>query len=182
MNKEILRELYKQKRKELSDVEIEVFQEQIYKQVFELDFSAIKTVHIFLSMKKYKEVDTNPIIDFLLQQNINIVTSRCNFDTDTLSHFLFDRNTQLQLNKFGVPEPINTPQVDEKEIDLVFVPLLISDKEKYRVGYGKGFYDRFLSACRDDVKKIGLNFFKPIVKIDGIHQYDVALDKVLYPK
>jgi 5-formyltetrahydrofolate cyclo-ligase len=64
---------------------------------------------------------------------------------------------------------------------LVFVPLLISDAQNYRVGYGKGFYDRFLSNCRKDCKKIGLNFFKPIAKINNIDQFDIALDDVIYP-
>ena len=67
-------------------------------------------------------------------------------------------------------------------LDLVFVPLLISDENNYRVGYGKGFYDRFLLNCRKDCKKIGLNFFKPTSKIVDINAFDIALDAVIYPK
>jgi len=62
------------------------------------------------------------------------------------------------------------------------VPLLISDEQHYRVGYGKGFYDRFLANCRKDCKKIGLNFFKPIQKISDSNEFDIALDEVIYPK
>ena len=56
------------------------------------------------------------------------------------------------------------------------------DEQYYRVGYGKGFYDRFLANCRKDVKKIGLNFFKPISNITDVNEFDIALDEVIYPK
>ena len=72
--------------------------------------------------------------------------------------------------------------IDEKEIDLVLVPLLCFDKKGFRVGYGKGFYDRFLSKCRSDVLKIGLSYFKPVEKIEDVRDFDVALDYCITPK
>ena len=182
MKKKELRKIYKQKRTDLTDSEIKEFQENIYKQIFNLDLSEVQTVHLFLSLRKFNEIDTSPIISFLREKGKRIVVSKCNFKDNTLSHFYFDENTVLELNKFGVPEPINTEQVNETVLDLIFVPLLISDKQNFRVGYGKGFYDRFLSNCRKDAKKIGLNFFKPITKIEDIHEFDVALDSVIFPK
>ncbi|MCL7754014.1 5-formyltetrahydrofolate cyclo-ligase [Polaribacter sp. Z022] len=179
MEKKELRKIYKQKRKELSSKEVENLQENIYKQVFELDLSTIKTVHIFLSIERLFELNTNPIIDFLLLNNKQVVVSVSNFETNTLKHFLFDRKTKLKVSSFGIPEPINGKEIDAKEIDLVFVPLLISDEKNYRVGYGKGFYDRFLAECRTDVKTIGLNFFKPIKEITDLNMHDVALDTVI---
>ncbi|QNM85631.1 5-formyltetrahydrofolate cyclo-ligase [Polaribacter pectinis] len=182
MKKQELRKIYKQKRTDLTDAEIKEFQENIYKQIFNLDLSEVQTVHLFLSLRKFNEIDTSSIISFLREKGKRIVVSKCNFEDNTLSHFYFDENTVLELNKFGVPEPINTEQVNETVLDLIFVPLLISDKQNFRVGYGKGFYDRFLSNCRKDAKKIGLNFFKPITKIEDVHEFDVALDSVIFPK
>ena len=182
MKKKELRKLYKQKRRDLSLKEVENLQENIYKQVFELDLSSIKTVHIFLSIERLFEINTNPIIDFLLLNNKQIVVSVSNFETNTLKHFLFDRKTKLKVSSFGIPEPVNGKEIDAKEIDLVFVPLLISDEKNYRVGYGKGFYDRFLAECRTDVKTIGLNFFKPIKSIENTNEFDIPLDQVIYPK
>ena len=182
MKKKELRKLYKQKRRDLSLKEVENLQENIYKQVFELDLSSIKTVHIFLSIERLFEINTNPIIDFLLLNNKQIVVSISNFETNTLKHFLFDRKTKLKVSSFGIPEPVNGKEIDAKEIDLVFVPLLISDEKNYRVGYGKGFYDRFLAECRTDVKTIGLNFFKPIKSIENTNEFDIPLDQVIYPK
>ncbi|HCY98352.1 MAG TPA: 5-formyltetrahydrofolate cyclo-ligase, partial [Polaribacter sp.] len=53
--------------------------------------------------------------------------------------------------------------------------------KKFRVGYGKGFYDRFLLKCRADARLIGLNFFTPIEKIVDVNEFDVSLDQVIYP-
>ena len=182
MKKEELREIYKKKRIDLSENQIVDFQENIYQQIYNLNISEVKKVHIFLSLTKFKEVDTQPIITFFRSRNIKIVVSKCNFKENTLSHFYLEENTVLELNKFRVPEPVNAEQVDEKILDLIFVPLLISDKKNYRVGYGKGFYDRFLSNCKNEAKFIGLNFFKPIDKIEDVNEFDVPLHQVIYPK
>jgi 5-formyltetrahydrofolate cyclo-ligase len=182
MRKQKLRKIYKQKRKKLSAFEIDCCQENIYQQVFKIDFHKINTIHIFLSIERLLEVNTNPIIDFLLLKNKIIVVSVSDFSRNTLTHFLFDRKTKLKVNSYGIPEPVNGIEIDAEKIDLVFVPLLISDKKNYRVGYGKGFYDRFVSECRSDVKTIGLNFFKPIDCIEDVKEFDIPLNQVIYPK
>ncbi len=181
MKKQELRKVYKEKRQNLPEHIIQEYQENIYNQISELDILQIKNVHIFLSLKKFKEIDTQPIINFFREKKKKIVVSKCNFKENSLSHFYLEENTSIELNKFGVPEPKNAIQVDEKELDLVFVPLLISDEQNYRVGYGGGFYDRFLAKCRMHTQFIGLNFFKPILKITDINTFDIALNKVIYP-
>lgn len=182
MQKAELRKLYKQKRKELSEKDIEIFQKSIYAQVFKYDFSEIHTIHIFLPITKQKEINTYPIIDFLRQQEKQIVISKSNFTNHTLQHFIFEEQTELVINEYGIPEPVNAKKIHPQKIDLVFIPLLISDQNNYRIGYGKGFYDRFLVTCPISVKKIGLNFFPPIFKIEDCNKFDVPLDAVIYPK
>ena len=182
MIKADLRKIYKQKRDDLTLEEIHVLQESIYQQIYALDISQIKTIHLFLTLAKFKEIDTRPIIDYFREKNKQIVVSKSNFSNHTLSHFILEKETRLEINKYGIPEPLNAILISEKELDLVFVPLLISDEQHFRVGYGKGFYDRFLSNCRKDCKKIGLNFFKPISKIDDSNAFDIALDFVIFPK
>ncbi|WP_370398283.1 5-formyltetrahydrofolate cyclo-ligase [Tenacibaculum dicentrarchi] len=184
MDKKTLRKIYKQKRTALTAQEINVFQESIYEQIFNaemIDFNAINNVHLFLSMEKFKEIDTQPIIDFFRSKGKKIIVSQCNFTDDSLTHFYLQENTELKLNKFGVPEPVNATEVTVTEIDVVFVPMLISDIENYRVGYGKGYYDRFLADCRKDTKIIGLNFFAPISEITDCNKYDIPLDFVIFP-
>ena len=180
MLKKELRKIYKQKRLSLSCSEIEEFQKHIYQKVFEMDFSKFQNIHIFLPIEKQKEINTYPIIDFLRDKKKQIVISKSDFKTNTLEHFKFNANTILEVNKYGIPEPLFADKVKESSIDLVFVPLLISDKKNYRVGYGKGFYDRFLASCREDVFTIGLNFFKPIPSIEDVNEFDVKLNTVIY--
>lgn len=182
MEKKQLRKFYKEQRKALTIVQIEEFQQSIYEQVFALSFDEIQNVHIFLPIEQQNEINTYPIIDFLSSIHKNIIVSVSDFNTAKLTHYLLEKTTQLAKNKYGIPEPINAKQVAVTAIDLVFVPLLISDEENYRVGYGKGFYDRFLSECRTDVKTIGLNFFPPISKITDRNEFDIPLGKVIYPK
>lgn len=182
MKKQKLREVYKQQRTDLTEDNIKELQENIYEQVYNLDISKVNNVHLFLSMSKFKEIDTAPLITYFREGNKRIVVSKCNLKDNTLSHFYFDDDTVLALNKFGVPEPINAEPAFENDLDLIFVPLLISDTKNYRVGYGKGFYDRFLSSCRKDAKLIGLNFFKPIQQIEDVNEFDIPLHQVICPK
>ncbi|TDQ24050.1 5-formyltetrahydrofolate cyclo-ligase [Tenacibaculum caenipelagi] len=182
MIKSELRKLYKQKRNSLTEIEKEKLQKSIYQQVFELHTDNISNVHLFLSMRKFNEIDTLPIINFFRNKGKKIIVSRCNFEDETLSHFYFEKDTKLESNKFGVPEPVNAKEAFVKDIDLVFVPMLISDEQNYRVGYGKGFYDRFLSECKEGTRTIGLNYFPPIKKIEDTHEFDIPLEMVIYPK
>lgn len=181
MNKAELRKVYKQKRLELSQIQIDDYQQNIYQQIQGLSLENIEYVHLFLSLKKFKEIDTEPIINYFKSKHKKVVISKSNFNDNTLKHYLLEENTILSTNKYGISEPENGTEIQSKQLDLVFVPLLISDKQNYRVGYGKGFYDRFLASCKKNVRKIGLNFFKPIQKIEDTNEFDIALDSVIYP-
>ncbi|CAM1343957.1 5-formyltetrahydrofolate cyclo-ligase [Tenacibaculum amylolyticum] len=181
MDKKELRKIYKQKRKELTESEIEQLQNKIYNQVSDLDFTGVSNAHIFLPIEKQKEINTYPIIEFLRKRQISIIISKSNFKDNSLKHYIFAPSTTLEINEYGIPEPVGAEDFDVTKIDLVFVPLLISDKKNYRVGYGKGFYDRFLSNCKADVITVGLNFFSPVDTIEGLDKYDIPLQKVIYP-
>jgi 5-formyltetrahydrofolate cyclo-ligase len=85
------------------------------------------------------------------------------------------------MNSWGITEPESGELVSPKCLDMVLVPLLVFDKQGKRVGYGKGFYDRFLSQCRSNVLKVGLSYFKPIEKIGDADTYDIPLDICVTP-
>lgn len=181
MKKAELRKIYKLKRKSLSAAEIDQLQKNIYDQIFQCDFSQIKYVHIFLPILRHKEIDTYPIIAHLRTLGKIIVISKSDFETNTLQHYIYDEDTDIVVNDYGIPEPEGAIAIAATKIDLVFVPLLISDHKNYRVGYGKGFYDRFLTDCKPNIKTIGLNFFSPIPQIEDITKFDVALNQIIYP-
>lgn len=95
---------------------------------------------------------------------------------------IFDEDQPVEFNAFGIAEPIGTELVQPEEIDLVIIPMLAFDRKGNRVGYGKGYYDRFLCRCRRDCLKVGLSFFDPVDEISDVHPGDVRLDMCLTPE
>ncbi len=95
---------------------------------------------------------------------------------------IVDDETEFKINKYGVAEPIDGIDMFPTEIDLVIVPLLSFDKKGYRVGYGKGYYDRFLKQCRKDCIKIGFSYFDALDHIADVDKYDIRLDYCITPE
>jgi 5-formyltetrahydrofolate cyclo-ligase len=91
-------------------------------------------------------------------------------------------STKIIKNKWEIPEPERGITITPLMLDVVFIPLLGYDTFGNRVGYGKGFYDNFLKSCKPNILKIGLSFFKPIRKIQGIRPEDIPLDYCVTPK
>jgi 5-formyltetrahydrofolate cyclo-ligase len=105
-----------------------------------------------------------------------------NNQTSELEHYYYEEPGQLENNIWGIPEPVKGVPTPAEKIDAVLVPLLAFDRQGHRIGYGRGFYDRFLVECRPDCQKIGLSFFEMEDQIDGINEKDIPLDLVITPK
>lgn len=176
--KKTLRKEYLQKREALSEQDLHQFNIDLLNMFKTLPLTGLRFIHFFLPIKRFREPDTLLLIHWLLKKHpeINIVLSRSNLETNLMEHFVWDDGQELLTNRWGIQEPHQGKKVLAQQIDAVIVPLLVFDKEGNRVGFGKGFYDRFLSDCRDDCKKIGLSYFDPITKIKDIDPYDVKLD------
>ncbi len=184
MNKKTLRKEYTLKRAALSKQAYTELNQAILEQVRQLTIPAGKNIHIFLPISGKREVDTWPIISYLQQAPIaaKIIVPRSDFSTGRLSHISYQaEQTVLEKNEYGNEEPVEGESVLPEHIDLVFVPLLIFDRAGYRLGYGKGFYDRFLDECRPDVQKIGLCMFEPLEVLPGTEPHDIRLDACVTP-
>lgn len=182
--KEELRKEYLAKRKLFSESEIEQQSIKIRNWLFSrLMIHRFENIHVFLPIAKHKEVNTWLIVETLQKDfPVNIILSRSETD-GTLKHYIYDKTSILVENKWGISEPApeEAKQILANQIDMVLVPLLIFDKLGHRVGYGKGYYDRFLADCRADVLKVGLSFFEPIKLIDDTYEYDIELDICITP-
>ena len=181
MNKSELRKKYKELRLGLSIDNIENKSMAIANQLLKLDIWDNTYFHIFLPIEEYKEVNTEYILNILQAKDKEIVISKSDFETISMAHFLLTDNTKIKKNKYNIPEPINGLPVPTEMIDVIFIPLLAYDKQGNRVGYGKGFYDKFLSECKPNVVKIGLSFFEPEELIEDIFENDVKLDFCVHP-
>ncbi|MCX2680567.1 5-formyltetrahydrofolate cyclo-ligase [Galbibacter sp. EGI 63066] len=182
MDKNQLRETYKKKRAALTDNQIEDLSIAIANQLLAVDIWNKKFYHIFLSIETQKEVDTSYILSILQGKDKEVLIPKSDFKTGLLTNFLLTDNTAISVNKYGIPEPIDGIEIPTQKIDVVFIPLLAYDEKGNRIGYGKGFYDRFLASCGKDVVKIGLSFFPPEEYIDDITEEDIPLDACVTPE
>ena len=165
MDKRSLRTYYKLKREELTDRERETLSIKIADQSLKLNIWNKKTYHIYLSINHLKEINTTYIFNILNKRQKDIVVPKIEPGERLMKHYRYNENTQLEMNTWGIAEPMHGEPVPENRIDVVFIPLLGFDKMGNRLGYGKGYYDRFLQKCRKDCIKVGLSFFEPLEKI-----------------
>lgn len=184
MNKSELRKIYLEKQKSLSDAEREEKSRRIAERFFKnFDARQINFLHVFLAIEKNREIETKFVYERLWRDfpDTTTIVSRVDFQTMTLENLKFSRDTKLVRNRWHILEPEEAELIEIERIDLVLVPLLCVDESGSRVGYGKGFYDKFLSECRADCLKIGLSCFAPIAKITDVQAFDVQLDFCVTP-
>lgn len=181
MQKKELRSKYKALRTRLSDNEMEEMSLAIANKLLMLPIWEKSYFHVFLPITEQKEVDTELILHLLSGKDKEIVISKSDFESRNMTHFLLTDNTKIKKNQHNIPEPTDGIEVPPGKIEVVFVPLLAYDKQGHRVGYGKGFYDTFLSECKPETIKIGLSFFEPEELIADICASDVKLDYCVSP-
>lgn len=184
MNKAELRKIYLQKRQALSEAEYAQLNFQLYQQFFaNIDLSFIKIIHTFLPVASKHEPDTWLIIDRLRREfpHIHISIPKTDSRSNILENFYFEGLHQLVTTSWGIQEPRQGIPTETEKIDLVLVPLLAFDKAGQRVGYGKGFYDRFLKDCKPSCIKAGLSFFEAEEILDDITELDMPLDLCVTP-
>lgn len=185
MIKSELRKIYLAKQKSFFDAERNEKSRRIADRFFEsFDLKIIRFLHIFLPIEKNQEIETSFVYNrvWLEFPEITTIVSRVNFQSMTLENLAFNSQTKLVKNRWHILEPTENELVEIEKIDMVLVPLLCFDERGFRVGYGKGFYDKFLSECRADCLKIGLSYFAPVEEISDAQYFDVKLDFVITPE
>lgn len=181
MKKGDLRILYKQKRLELSPSELESRSEAICQQIFSNFQLEGKTFSLFLPIERHKEINTYSILEKGISIGATVALPKSNLENHTMKHFQFENHSQLKVNELGIPEPTHGKLIKPEALDVVFIPLLAVDPTGHRIGYGKGFYDRFLKKCNDHCLFIGLHLFDETIEFDDVDQHDVQLDFCITP-
>lgn len=184
LKKSLIRKKYLTLRQALSEQDIRQRSKKIAEQFF--DFLAshpCRCIHLFLPIQSKKEVDTWQIVQYLWRDFPEILTavSKTDFEAKQLQHFIINPDTVLSTNAWGIPEPKSAQVCEVTQIDMVLVPLLAVDKQGHRVGYGKGFYDRFLAGCSKNVLTVGLSLFEVIPEIEDTEAHDIPLEYALTP-
>lgn len=139
----------------------------------------IAKVHTFLAIKKNNEPDMSPLFEKLWDEGKQVVVSKTEFMFKQMRHYLLEEHTLLVSNKKGIPEPVNAEETKIDDLDIIFVPLLLSDKQGFRIGYGGGYYDRLLSETNS--LKVGLSLSPPVDEILQKEDWDIPLDYLITP-
>lgn len=182
MTKSELRKKYKSLRNTLSVAQIDDLSMSVANQLLQLPVWGFSFYHIFLAIEEKKEVNTDYILNILSGKDKNIAISKSDFKSGLMSHFLLTDNTKIKKNSYNIPEPVDGIEILNDKIEVVFIPLLAFDTKGNRIGYGKGFYDRFLAECKPETLKIGLSFFEAETEITDVFESDVKLDYCVTPK
>ncbi|SRR5258708_25354811 len=185
MTKSELRKIYLARQRDLSAGERAEKSQQIASHFFlTFDLAQIKVLHCFIAIERFNEIDTTLIFQQLWSGFPQITTAvpRVNLKSNEIENLKFTRDTDLVQNLWKIHEPIHDEYIATERIDMVLVPLLCFDKQGHRVGYGKGFYDKFLGNCRPDCLKIGLSYFRPVNEVSDIGPHDTALDFCVTPE
>lgn len=174
MDKATIRSLIKQLRQQFPSQQQMIENENIMNQVLRHPlFLKSKTIGIYVSLSQ--EVSTLLLIQKALQTH-RVCVPKVQGD---IMHFydIHDMN-DLKPGHFHVLEPIGCQVTDPQDIDLMIVPLLAYDQKCYRVGYGKGYYDKYF---QNDFYgyKLGLAFSYQYVEHIDYDDFDISLDEII---
>ncbi|OON68291.1 5-formyltetrahydrofolate cyclo-ligase [Hymenobacter sp. CRA2] len=183
MTKAELRRLMLARRRALPPAELAARSTRMAARLFAgFDVGAWRAVHLFLPLQRRQEPDTWLIIRRLWteQPGTRVVVPVVQA-SGTLTHRLLTPDTPLVESAWGIPEPVDAPLISPADIDAVLLPLLAFDEQGHRVGYGKGFYDRFLAECPRALR-IGLSLEPPVPRIADVWPGDVPLHACVTPE
>ncbi|MGN8226441.1 5-formyltetrahydrofolate cyclo-ligase [Gracilimonas sp. BCB1] len=140
-------------------------------------YQEAKTVHTYISMNQRREVCTDKLVEDILKGGKRVVVPVTNFEKGTLTHSVISSISDLQKNKWGVDEPKHITPIDEEALDVIVIPMAAADRAGNRLGYGKGFYDRFLG--KTDALKVGLVFDAFLFDEIPTEEFDKKLDVII---
>lgn len=178
-------------RKEFLQRRMNILEEDLQQQTESIAFNFKKVtlppVRYLLSynaLVNRREFDVSVCEDILKAQNpvMRVAWPKIHVDMLDMEAGLVEKDGLFIKNKFNILEPISGDIVSPVQLDIIFVPLIAFDVHGYRVGYGKGYYDRYLVQCRPDAIKIGFSFFDAVEYIEDIDEFDVPLNFCITPR
>ena len=182
MKKSALRMEFKARRNSFSTIEKQSFDLMLLQQIKNYPFNDINYLLSYYPIEKHNEPNTFLLSGYLKEQfpAMHICKPRIN-EAGLMDAVYVNKHTDFEKNKYDIPEPITDHLVEPEKIDVVFVPLLAFDTRGYRVGYGKGYYDKYLPKCNNNILKIGISYFQPVHNIEDTNEYDIPLNLCFTP-
>ncbi len=177
------RKEYREKRMALPGIDRAKMDDLLLIQFQSVKLPFIHTLLSYWPIEENKEPNTHLFTDYIEFRNpaLKIAYPKSDFTHHVMEAVEVNADTPFALRQHNIHEPMEGVVIDAGIIDLVFVPMIICDKQGFRVGYGKGFYDKYLTQCRKDCIKAGFCYFEPVDKIDDRHKFDIPLDICITP-
>jgi 5-formyltetrahydrofolate cyclo-ligase len=149
-----------------------------------IDFSDFQSLFSYWPMENHSEPNVELMARYLRLMIPDIQIAYPVIDSTDLSMkaILTNENTVFKTNEWGMTEPIGETIILPQKLQLIFIPLLTFDKRGFRVGFGKGYYDRYLANCQMETVKVGFSYFEPIDQISDTNQFDVPLNYCITPQ
>lgn len=184
MLKKEARKVYDKKRNELNYTDRLKWDDLILINFQSIELPHLGAVFSFYPMEERNEINVFIITDFLhfRNPNLQICYPKMQIDELNMEAIACHADTIFEANAINILEPLDTEVVDPLDIDMVLVPMLAFDLKGNRVGFGKGYYDRYLSRCRPDCIKVGLSYFEPVERIEDTNEFDVPLNFCITPQ
>ena len=181
VEKENLRRYILRLRDRQTSLEVEQKSEDITDQVLHLhEFVRARGIACYVS--KGTEVDTRVLIRTALQQEKRVLIPVVKKgDVELFFSEIHDLGKELAPGTFGIlePKPEFVRPVNLDAIDLIFVPGIVWDREGYRLGWGRGYFDRAIKKLPPHVKSAGLAFNLQLINQVPRDQFDVPVDMVV---
>ena len=183
MTKEEARKIYKEKRKGLPVAERSKLDDLMLIQFQKIQLPDMDHLLSYWPIEENNEPNTHLFTDFLKFRNpgLKILYPRSDFEKMEMVAIEIEADSPFQKNAWNIYEPMLGVITEASLIDMIFVPLLLFDKQGCRVGYGKGFYDKYLKQCKPGCIKVGFCYFDPVDEIEGRQDFDVPLDLYITP-
>ena len=184
MLKKEARKIYKEKRMALSENERVKLDDLLLIQFQSAELPFIESLLTYWPIEENNEPDTHLFTEFLRFRNPELIVCypKSDFASGSMQAVIAGIDTPFTKTVLNIFEPGSNEIVPPEEIEMVFVPLLAFDIDGYRVGYGKGFYDKWLAGCRPGCIKVGFSYFEALESIDDRNEFDVPLDLCITPQ
>lgn len=181
MQKGEARKILQAQRKQLSELDCIKLDDLLLIQFQQLDFSATHFIGSYFPMETQAEPNSLLLIKYLQFLLPSLEVAYPVINTEDASMEFYKATEVTQENAWGIQEPLPIDKVEPFMLDTFLVPLLGFDEIGHRVGYGKGFYDRYFEKTLASTKRIGISYFEPLQTRIDTHQFDVPLTHCITP-
>lgn len=182
MLKNEIRKKYKELRNSYSQNEIDILSNDCFKILLDNSLLKDKNVGVFLPISNSNEPNTFLLLNQFDLTRSNFYAPISNNESCEMDFFKIESCNNLTKGAYGILEPPITTLIQPSDLDVVLIPLLAFNLQGHRIGYGKGFYDRYFNRTNKEIVKIGISLFDAMEIIEDVNPLDVPMNFCATPR